>query len=111
MANIFTGGNSCEEQDYLTELETLGIDPVIAWATLPRDSRPAVEGWWEEDEDEDHPLVGGWVSMEAAQKEADKFGFQVVSLEGGRLTLAIAAIPNSDRYAPQVSNLLAVWSE
>ncbi len=65
-------------------------------------ARPTVEGWWEEDvegntcgtfyvsayqpvlkEDEDHPLVGGWASVEEAQKEADKFNFQVVSLEFG----------------------------
>lgn len=38
MANMFTNGNSREEQDYLTELESLGMDPVIARATLPRDS-------------------------------------------------------------------------
>ena len=33
MANIFTNGNSCEEQDYLTELESLGVEAEVAIAT------------------------------------------------------------------------------
>lgn len=39
MANIFTNGNSCEEQDYLTELESLGVEAEVAIATLPRDRK------------------------------------------------------------------------
>ena len=53
MANIFTDGNSCEEQDYLTEMALIGVDPVIARATLPqakriRNQKPKLFGFWEE---------------------------------------------------------------